>query len=99
DPERQNGGSAVTTAKAKLAGAGLARVVEPAPALGFSGAAAIEADQRFVGMVALKPQGGAAMTDAAAIRQFLDAQKVGLDAGAAASGDAKSSVVRVICVR
>ena len=96
DPERQDGGGAVTTAKAKLAGAGLARLVEPAPLLGFSGAAAIEADQRFVGMVALKPQ-GAAMTDAIAIRQFLDTQHVRTESGA--TQDARSSVVRVICVR
>jgi peptidoglycan hydrolase-like protein with peptidoglycan-binding domain len=98
DPERQDGGGAVTTAKAKLAGngAGSARAVEPAPALGFSGGAAIEADQRFVGMVVLKPQ-GAAMTDAITIRHFLDAQKVKTEAGV--TQDAKSSVLRVICVR
>jgi peptidoglycan hydrolase-like protein with peptidoglycan-binding domain len=98
DPERQDGGGAVTLAKAKLAGGGLARMVEPAPLLGFSGAAAIEADQRFVGMVALKPQ-GAAMTDAIAIRQFLDTQRVRTEAGTTRPEDARSSVVRVICVR
>jgi len=98
DPERQNGGGAVSVAQAKLGGngAGSARTVEPAPILGFSGAAAIEADQRFIGMVALKPQ-GAAMTDAIAIRRFLDAQKVKTETSTTA--DAKSSVVRVICVR
>jgi peptidoglycan hydrolase-like protein with peptidoglycan-binding domain len=98
DPERQDGGGAVTLARAKLAGAGLARMVEPAPISGFSGAAAIEADQRFVGMVALKAQ-GAAMTDAMAIRQFLDTQQVRTEAGATRPEDARSSVVRVICVR
>ncbi|MBI5323361.1 serine protease [Bradyrhizobium sp.] len=102
DPQNQGGGSAVSTVKASVSGADLA----PAPALGFSGAVAIDADGKFAGLAQLKPvvvagpAGGApsqaALVPADAIRDFLKANGV---TAAGTSADARASVVRVICVR
>jgi peptidoglycan hydrolase-like protein with peptidoglycan-binding domain len=102
DPQNQGGGSAVSSVKASVNGADLT----PAPALGFSGAAAMDADGKFAGLAQLKPvlvagstsgtTPQAAFVPADAVRDFLKAN--GVDA-AGTSADAKSSVVRVICVR
>ena len=55
DPQAQGGGAAVTTVAAQVApSSGVLRPVEPAPAPGFSGAAALDADARVLGMVGLK---------------------------------------------
>jgi peptidoglycan hydrolase-like protein with peptidoglycan-binding domain len=106
DPQGQGGGSAISTATARVRG----ETIEPAPQLGFSGAAALDGQSRFIGMVELKTavvatvgaasaQPQATVIPAETIRAFLDAQK--LPAVAARSGleTAKASVVRVICVR
>jgi Putative peptidoglycan binding domain len=50
DPSLQQGRDAVTTLPARLSG----KNVEPAPTLGFSGAAAIDDRGRFAGMIELK---------------------------------------------
>jgi hypothetical protein len=80
-------------------------LVEPIPAPGFSGAAAIDAQGRFAGMVELKTQtvAGSIATDrqavlkpAAAVRAFLAARGI---APAAATGTMDQSIVRLICVR
>jgi peptidoglycan hydrolase-like protein with peptidoglycan-binding domain len=102
DPQNQGGGNAVSSVKASVNGADLT----PAPALGFSGAAAMDADGKFAGLAQLKPvlvagstsgtTPQAAFVPADAVRDFLKAN--GVDA-AGTSADAKSSVVRVICVR
>jgi peptidoglycan hydrolase-like protein with peptidoglycan-binding domain len=102
DPQNQGGGNAVSSVKASVNGASLS----PAPALGFSGAAAMDADSKFAGLAQLKPvvvagsTGGtppqAALVPADAIRDFLKANDV---AASGTSTDAKASVVRVICVR
>jgi peptidoglycan hydrolase-like protein with peptidoglycan-binding domain len=108
DPQVQDGGSAVTTAKAKLAANSLAGAIDPAPAPGFSGAAAIDGDGRFVGMVQLKPRAvagpattatQAVLVDVVTVRHFLDAQKVDTTTGSTGIENAKTAVVRVICVR
>ena len=104
DPERQGGGGAVTTVKARvLAATGAARALEPAPAAGFSGAAALDGAARFLGMVDLRPPSGpdaqAAMVPAETIRAFLRAQSVAPANGPMNLDGAKASVVRVICVR
>jgi peptidoglycan hydrolase-like protein with peptidoglycan-binding domain len=104
DPERQNGGGAVSTVKARLLAAnGAGRVLEPAPATGFSGAAAFDGAARFLGMVDLRPPSGpaaqAAMVSAETIRTFLQAQSVSPASGPMSLDGAKASVVRVICVR
>ena len=102
DPQSQGGGNAVSTVKASVNGADLS----PAPAIGFSGSAAMDADGKFAGLVQLKPvvvagptngaSTQAALVPAEAVRDFLKANAV---TTAGTSADAKDSVVRVICVR
>jgi peptidoglycan hydrolase-like protein with peptidoglycan-binding domain len=99
DPEKQNGGSAVSSLKARvLAASGTPLPIEPAPALGFAGAAAVDSDARLVGMVDVRAS-SAAMVPAEAIRTFLSAQRIAPATGPASLDDAKAAVVRVICVR
>ena len=102
DPQSQGGGNAVSTVKASVNGADLA----PAPAIGFSGAAAMDSDGKFAGLAQLKPvlvagpgngaPAQAALVSADAVRDFLKANGV---TAAGTSTEAKTSVVRVICVR
>ena len=88
-------------------GSGSDFALSPPPALGFSGAAAMDADGKFVGLVQLKPvlvagppnaapAAQAALVPADTVREFLKANGVDASGG---STDAKASVVRVICVR
>jgi peptidoglycan hydrolase-like protein with peptidoglycan-binding domain len=104
DPQTQDGGSAVSTIKARvLAASGTTQPLEPAPALGFAGAAALDGDAKLVGMVDVpasdKPGIRAAMVPADAIRTFLNAQSIAPANGPASLDDAKAALVRVICVR
>jgi hypothetical protein len=100
DPLAQAGGSVVTRAPAHRSAQGL----DPAPMLGFSGAAAIDAQGRFAGMVDLSSTavaGASAVSQAALIpaetlRAFLQAQNIALTTS---RGAIDQSVVRVICVR
>ena len=108
DPQNQGGGAAASSVKASVAqigGGDLA--LSPAPAVGFSGAAALDGNGRFAGVALLKPvivAGPAAATPAAqaalvpadSVREFLIANGIKAVGG---SSDAKASVVRVICVR
>ncbi len=109
DPQNQAGGAAVSSVKASVAqiGGGGDLALSPAPAVGFSGAAALDGDGKFAGVALLKPvivAGPAAATpaaqavlvSAASVREFLKANGIKALAG---SSDAKASVVRVICVR
>ena len=75
------------------------------PPLGFSGAAAVDAQGRFAGIVELKtaaaPGGGAInwqamLVSANTVRAFLTAHRVTPEPG---NGAIEKSVVRVICVR
>jgi hypothetical protein len=100
DPLAQAGGGAVTRAPAHRNAQGL----DPAPKLGFSGAAAVDPQGRFVGMVDLQSTvvaGAGAVSQAMlipaeALRAFLQAQNIALTTG---RGAIDQSVVRVICVR
>ncbi len=101
DPLAQAGDGKVTSAAAHVGAQG----VEPAPQLGFSGAAAVDTQGRFAGVVELKPpviagagtEGQqAALIPADAVRAFLAAQGIAPAAGHAAMNQ---SVVRIICVR
>jgi hypothetical protein len=101
DPQAQNGGDAVTSVAVKQGGDALT----PAPASGFAGAVAFDADGKFAGLATLKPAqvagaataaSQAALISADAVRGFLTANKVAVASGAA---NAKAAVVRVICVR
>ncbi len=109
DPQNQGGGAAVSSVKASVAqlGGNSDLALSPPPTLGFSGAAALDADGKFAGIALLKPvlvAGPANATPGAqavlvtsdTVRDFLKANGVN---ASGASLDAKSSVVRVICVR
>jgi hypothetical protein len=86
-------------------GGGNDLALSPAPAVGFSGAAALDGDGKFAGVALLKPAivagpaaapAQAVLVSADSVREFLKASGVNAANG---SADAKSSVVRVICVR
>jgi hypothetical protein len=104
DPQNQGGGVAASSVKASV-GSDLA--LSPAPAIGFSGAAALDGDDKFAGIALLKPAvvagppnstpaAQAVLVPADIVREFLKANGVN---AAGASSDAKAAVVRVICVR
>ena len=109
DPQNQGGGAAATSVKATTAhvGSGDDLALTPPPALGFSGAAALDGSGKFAGIALLKPvevagppnatsTAQAALVPADTVRGFLNAN--GVNASGATS-DAKAAVVRVICVR
>src|SRR5450759_10518 len=109
DPQNQGGGGAASSVKASVTqvGSGNDLTLPPAPALGFSGAAALDSDGKFAGIALLKPvivagppnatpAAQAVLVPADGVREFLKANGVNAAGG---SPDAKASVVRVICVR
>ena len=109
DPQNQGGAAAVSSVKASVAhlDRGNDVALSPAPALGFSGAAALDGDGKFAGIALLKPvvvagptngapTAHAVLVSADTVRDFLKAHGVNAAGG---SADAKASVVRVICVR
>ncbi len=110
DPQSQGGGGAVSSVKATVTQVGGSGdlALSQAPALGFSGAAALDADGKFAGVALLKPvvvagptnvtpAAQAALVPADTVREFLKGNSV--NATSSGSSDAKASVVRVICVR
>jgi peptidoglycan hydrolase-like protein with peptidoglycan-binding domain len=109
DPQSQGGAAAASSVKALITpvGSGNDLALTPAPGLGFSGAAVQDGDGTFAGIALLKsvivaaaangaPPIPAALVHADIVRDFLKANGV---AAAGSSSDAKTSVVRVICVR
>ena len=105
DPKEQNSAKALTEIKARLADGNAIELRQPAPMAGFSGAAALDAQGQFVGMMEMRNFVLASTEPAAppvrlisatVIRDFLTAQNVGTGSDA---GDARDSVVRIICVR
>ena len=107
DPQNQGGGAAASSVKATATQVGSGNDLAPAPALGFSGAAALDADGKFAGIALLKPvvvagppnaapAAQATLVSADTVREFLKANAVNAADG---SSEAKASVVRVICVR
>jgi peptidoglycan hydrolase-like protein with peptidoglycan-binding domain len=107
DPQVQGGGAAISAVSAKLGVAAEASPLETVPAQGFSGAAALDAQGRFAGMVVVKtpvvagPGGAprAAVVPAERIRNFLEANYVAPASGTPGVEAAKASVTRIICVR
>jgi peptidoglycan hydrolase-like protein with peptidoglycan-binding domain len=107
DPLAQAGDTAVTGVAARRFGQG----VEPVPKLGFSGAAAVDAQGRFAGVVNLQSPaaagGGsvlpqATIVPAETVRGFLAAQGIALEGATAPAADRtaiEKSVMRIICVR
>jgi peptidoglycan hydrolase-like protein with peptidoglycan-binding domain len=109
DPQNQGGGAAASSVKASMTqvGSGGDLALSPAPAVGFSGAAALDGDGKFAGIALLKPvvvagppnaaqAAQAALVPTDAVLEFLRANGVN---ASGESSDAKASVVRVICVR
>jgi len=112
DPQNQGGAAAASSVKASVAPVGSDLALSPAPGLGFSGAAARDANGKFAGIALLKPvviagpanatpAAQAALVAADTVRGFLRANGVSASDGSAdaKTSDAKASVVRVICVR
>jgi peptidoglycan hydrolase-like protein with peptidoglycan-binding domain len=109
DPQSQGGAAAVSSVKASAtSGTNGDIALSPAPGLGFSGAAAVDSDGKFAGLAQLKPllvagppnaaaAAQAALVPADVVRTFLKAN--GVTAGSNAAADAKTAMVRVICVR
>jgi hypothetical protein len=109
DPQA-GGNAGATTARARLGdGNGAPRSIEPAPALGFSGAAALDGQGRLVGVALTKTAvtagptyvvSQAQLVPAEEIKAFLSGRNI-VSATTASAGleAAKASVVRVICVR
>jgi hypothetical protein len=109
DPQNQGGGGTASSVKASVTqvGSGNELALSPAPALGFSGAPALDPEGKFAGVALLKaivvagpangaPAAQAALVSADVVRNFLKANGI---TAAGGSADAKASVVRVICVR
>ena len=106
DPREQGGSRKLTEVKARLADGAAIELRQPVPMAGFSGAAALDAQGHVLGMMemghaVLASVEAAAppvrLVSAAAIRAFLAAHDVA--PAAAPTADAKSAVVRIICVR
>jgi hypothetical protein len=109
DPQNQGGGAAVTSVKGSVApvagGGDLA--LSPPPAVGFSGAAALDGDGKFAGLALLKPMLVAGASNAPAANQavlvpagtVLDFLKANGVTAASGTANAKAAAVRVICVR
>lgn len=108
DPQSQGGAAGVSSVKAALASTGNSEsALSLPPAVGFSGAPAIDGNGKFVGVALLKPAmvagpatavpaSQAVMVSADSVRDFLKANGV---AANGTSADAKAAIVRVICVR
>jgi hypothetical protein len=109
DPQNQGGGNAASSVKASATsiGNGGDLALSPPPAVGFSGAPALDSDGKFAGVALLKPvvvagppnagpSSQAVLVPADTVRKFLKANAVNAAGG---SADPKASVVRVICVR
>jgi hypothetical protein len=105
DPKEQNGSRKLTEIKARLVDGSSIELRQPVPMAGFSGAVALDGQGRFLGMMEMRNAVLASiepaappvrLVSAATIRGFLDAHNV---AAPRESGDAKASVVRIICVR
>ncbi|HEX7792252.1 MAG TPA: peptidoglycan-binding protein, partial [Afipia sp.] len=107
DPQSQGGRNAVTSVAATATPSGADITLMPEPAIGFSGAAAIDADGKFAGVARLKPAmiagpagvstpPQAVLVPADTVREFLKAKGV---PSASGTSDAKASVLRLVCVR
>jgi len=107
DPQNQGGGGAVSSVKAATAqGTSNETTLSPSPGIGFAGAAAIDTEGTFAGLTQLKSvviagpataTSQAVLAPADVVRNFVKANGVSTEAGK--TGDAKASMLRLICVR
>jgi peptidoglycan hydrolase-like protein with peptidoglycan-binding domain len=105
DPKEQNGAKKLTEIKARLADGNAIELRQPVPMAGFSGAAALGTQGEFLGMTEMRnfllastepAAPPVQLVTAGTIRDFLAAHNI---ASEPQGGDAKASVVRIICVR
>jgi hypothetical protein len=105
DPKEQDGSRKLIEIKARLTEGSAIELRQPVPMAGFSGAAALDAQGRVLGMMEMRNAVLASnepaappvrLVSAQTIRGFLDANNV---AAQGEPGDAKAAVVRLICVR
>src|SRR5262245_19631197 len=105
DPKEQNGAKRLTEIKARLGDNNAIELRQPVPMAGFSGAAALDAQGRVLGMMELRNFVLASTEPAAPPVRLIGAETIrtflsGYDVpSASTSGDARSAVVRIICVR
>src|SRR5665213_1897112 len=106
DPKEQEGPRKLTEVKARLSDGSGIELRQPVPMAGFSGAAALDAQGQFLGMMEMGNPVLASveasappvrLVSSAAIRDFLAAHHV--PTAQTQTTDAKASVVRIICVR
>ncbi|MGE0036518.1 MAG: serine protease [Xanthobacteraceae bacterium] len=106
DPQNQGGSNAISTVTAQLRGSAL----DPPPQIGFTGAAVLDRENRFLGMLQLRAQivanigtptlqSQATIVPAPTIRAFLESRELTPASGQSGVEAAKASLVRVICVR
>ena len=110
DPRTQDGGAKSSEIKAQLGDGNVLRLREPLPVAGFAGAPALDAQGRVLGIVEMRNAVLASaesaappvrLVSAAAIRGFLALRNIPVPQGTGSSNssEARSAVVRVICVR
>ncbi|MDO9412132.1 MAG: serine protease [Pseudolabrys sp.] len=106
DPKDQTGKTRIAEIKARVIDGNAIEARQSEPMAGFSGAAALDGQGRFIGMAEMRNAVLASiepsvppvrLVRAATIRGFLDSNNVPVVA--AQSADASASVVRIICVR
>ena len=106
DPKEQDSRRKLTEIKARLVEGTAIELRQPVPMAGFSGAAALDGQGRFLGMMEMRNAVLASVEPSAppvrlvtteAIRGFLSSHHVAPTD--TQNGDAKASVVRIICVR
>jgi len=104
DPKEENGGKELIAFKARLSDGHAITLRQPAPMAGFSGAAALDAGGRFLGIMETRTYVLASaqptlppvrLISAATVRDFLTQHRVETDGTA----DARAAAVRIICVR
>jgi hypothetical protein len=105
DPKEQSGERKLREIKARLRGTAV-ELRQPVPMAGFSGAAAIDGQGRFLGMLEMRSAVLASAEPAAPPVRLVTAAKIGdflaahhVKTATAPGADAKAAVVRVICVR
>jgi peptidoglycan hydrolase-like protein with peptidoglycan-binding domain len=107
DPTAQSGGAVASSVPARVRTSGSTRPLDTLPSPGFDGAAALDAQGRFSGLVVLQapvvagpniaPQAVVISVDR--IRDFLESNYVSPASGGVGAEAAKSAVTRVICIR
>lgn len=105
DPKEQNGDRKLTEIKARLAEGNAIELRQPVPMAGFSGAAAINAQGQFLGIMEMRNFVFASNEPTAPPVRLITNETIGRfltahDVPPAPSGsEARASVVRIICVR